>query len=176
MHRYPTARGLVVAQDQYRLPHHPRVRLPALNGVDVVEYFSLPAGAHDVMGSPAYTREINATALLPASLQALHPDPYVFWFSTDANARAFADNPWKYIPANGGHCTHGISTRGDLTAALVVDGRVAFTCVNTSKWYADGRGRNGAVLPTPARLHYTYLCALVLSPAALCRLPCDPGS
>eukprot|EP00041_Stephanoeca_diplocostata_P031974 m.1010532 g.1010532 ORF g.1010532 m.1010532 type:complete len:1024 (+) comp24060_c0_seq2:222-3293(+) len=140
VHRYPTADGLVVARDQHRGPHHPHVRLPALSGIDVVAYFSLPAGAHDVMGSPAFTRELNATPLLPGPLQPLHPDPYVFWFSTEANARAFEDNPWKYIPANGGHCTHGISTRGDLTPSLLVDGRVAFTCVNTTKWHiVDGR-------------------------------------
>jgi hypothetical protein len=33
----------------------------------------------------------------------------------------------KYLPAFGGHCTHGIASRNDLNTTLLMDGRVAFT-------------------------------------------------
>ena len=122
---------------------------------------------------------------MPPQLRAVHPEPYVFWFSSEANARLFDAEPWRYIPAFGGHCTHGIASpaqparepvrerhagagssgagaraphcvlvlvpvlvlvlvlmlvlvrqgsRNDLTPSLLADGRVAFTCINTTQW------------------------------------------
>ena len=63
-----------------------------------------------------------------------HVYPYEFWFVSEQNAILFEANPLKYIPAFGGHCTHGIASRGDLNASALVDGREAFTCVNTTRW------------------------------------------
>ena len=50
----------------------------------------------------------------------------------------------RYIPAFGGHCTHGIANLvdGDLTPAQMVDGRLAFVCVNTTNW---GKVVNGTL-------------------------------
>jgi len=140
VHRFPTADGLDALASFSPVggadgpPHPPPVRVAAINGNDVVAYFSLAAGEKDVPGSPEYIREVASQDLLPPALAAMHPEPYTFWFSSEANAEVFAANPWKYIPANGGHCTHGIASRSDLTPELLVDGRVAFTCVNTSRW------------------------------------------
>ena len=89
-------------------------KVAAINGIDVVAYFSLKPGEKDVKGSPMYRRFINATAALPSHLLHYHPDPYEFWFSSNENAQLFEADPWKYIPAFGGHCTHGISSRNDL--------------------------------------------------------------
>ena len=110
-------------------------RVLAVNGNDVVAYQYLRAGEKDVPGLPQHRRLVNmSTALLPKALQAIHPAPYEFWFATEANARRFDADPWRYIPAFGGHCTHGIASRNDLTPALLTDGRMAFTCVNTTQW------------------------------------------
>ena len=109
-------------------------RLAAINGVDVVAYFSLPKGGKDVKGSPLHRRYLNASSTLSPELLRLHPEPYEFWFSTSSNAELFSQDPWKYIPAFGGHCTHGISSRSDLTPEFLTDGRYAFTCLNTSQW------------------------------------------
>ena len=108
--------------------------MPAIAGNDVVAYFSLEAGAIDVPGSPQYRHVLSSQELLPAKLQHLHPSDYEFWFSSQLNLELFAADPWKYIPMFGGHCTHGIASRNDLTPETVVDGRVAFTCVNTTQW------------------------------------------
>jgi uncharacterized protein (TIGR03792 family) len=138
VHRFPTAAGLTVernSQDSDSAASHPRVRLPAIGGRDVVAYFALKPGDKDVRGSSRHKRFVNATGLLSPALLQIHPEPYEFWFSTETNANLFESDPWKYIPANGGHCTHGIASRNDLTPQLLVDGRVAFTCLNTSRWF-----------------------------------------
>ena len=108
----------------------------AINGVDVVAYFSLKQGEEkDVKGTALYRRYINSSTILSSTLLQYHPEPYEFWFSTNENAILFEKNPWKYIPAFGGHCTHGISSRNDLTPEFLADGRYAFTCINTTQWY-----------------------------------------
>jgi len=137
LHRYPTAEGLTVLESLYPTPpggHGPRVRVPAVDGNDVVAYFSLKPGDKDVLGLSSITRYMDSAKLLPPNMAAMHPEPYEFWFSTETNAKLFDANPWAYIPMFGGHCTHGIASRNDLTAELIVDGRVGFTCVNTTKW------------------------------------------
>ena len=49
----------------------------------------------------------------------------------------------KYVPAFGGHCTHGLSTveAGQLTAEDLVDGRLSFVCVNTTTWGTVVKGK-----------------------------------
>merc|ERR1711871_1156105 len=84
-------------------------------------------------GSPQFRRWVNASAALPPELLDRHPEPYEFWFVSEANARLFEADPWRYIPAFGGHCTHGIAHRSDLTKESLTDGRVAFTCINTTR-------------------------------------------
>ena len=85
-------------------------------------------------GVPNFTYTLESYKVLPTDLFYIHPRGYDFWFSTQANLDAFTVNPWKYIPQFGGHCTHGIASRNDLTPATLTDGRVAFTCVNTTQW------------------------------------------
>ena len=131
--RYPTAAGLDVAVDTPTV-NASGTRVPAIAGNDVVAYFSLKAGEMDVPGLPQYRHVLESQNLLPAKLQHLHPEGYEFWFSTQANLALFVANPWKYIPMFGGHCTHGIASRNDLTPETLADGRVAFTCVNTTQW------------------------------------------
>jgi hypothetical protein len=118
----------------------------ALNGNDVVAYHALlsaqdaPAhivhNAHDVLGMPQFKRFVNASTRLRyrPDLLNITDGSYEFWFTSAANAEAFEKEPGRYIPAFGGHCTHGLASRNDLNASLVVDGRVAFTCVNTTQW------------------------------------------
>ena len=113
-------------------PYGPR--LAVLSGIDVVAYHSLTIGEHDVRGSPAHRRWLNSSVVLPPDLRHIHPRPYEFWFSSEGHAQAFEVDPFRYLPAFGGHCTHGIASRGDLNETLLADGRVAFTCVNGSRW------------------------------------------
>ena len=71
----------------------------------------------------------------PPSLLPIHPQPYEFWISSNANAMLFEQNPFKWLPAFGGHCTHGISEAfGGMTARDIVDGRRGFTCINGPRW------------------------------------------
>jgi len=109
-------------------------RLAVLGGIDVVAYHQLSTGSHDVWGSPAYRRWLKSTAVLPPNLYSFHPRPYEFWFASEVHARAFEVDPMRFLPAFGGHCTHGIATRNDLNQTLLADGRVAFSCINGSSW------------------------------------------
>jgi len=113
-------------------PYGPR--LAVLAGLDVVEAQRLAPGSHDVRGTPSHRRLLNSSAVLPPSLRHMHPRPYEFWFASEANAEAFEASPFSFLPAFGGHCTHGIASRGDLNDTLLADGRVAFTCVNGTRW------------------------------------------
>ena len=59
--------------------------------------------------------------MLPPALLPIHPQQYEFWFSNEHHAQLFDANPWQYLPAFGGHCTHGISEAfGGMTAADLV--------------------------------------------------------
>ena len=109
-------------------------RLAVLSGIDVVAYHSLAKGDHDVRGSPKHRRWLNSSTVLPPRLRHMHPTPYEFWFANEENAATFESDPFRFLPAFGGHCTHGIASRGDLNDTLLADGRVAFTCVNGSRW------------------------------------------
>jgi hypothetical protein len=133
---------LVSSQAQHWFESEPRPGAGvAVNGNDLVAYHSLASGQKDVVGSPRFSRRLNVSSrlahsdLTPSSVHALHPSPfYEFWFISNENAQKFEQSPYKYLPAFGGHCTHGIASRNDLNTTLLMDGRVAFTCVNTTKW------------------------------------------
>jgi hypothetical protein len=109
-------------------------RLAVLAGMDVVAYHSLDRGSHDLRGSPSHRRWLNSSVVLPPELRHFHPRPYEFWFANEEHANTFDTQPMRYLPAFGGHCTHGIASRGDLNSTLLADGRMAFTCVNGSRW------------------------------------------
>lgn len=129
-------------------------RVVAVGGNDVVAYHSglAPGVDHDVRGSSAHRRFVDAADVMfpadaawvtappsdaqRAALLRLHPEPYEFWFASAENAALFDADRWRYLPAFGGHCTHGIASLvdGELTAAQMVDGRLGFTCVNTTRW------------------------------------------
>jgi len=149
--RLPTADGYTILSDS--VPNE-GTKVLAVNGNDVVAYQQIKAGDKDVPGRPEHRRYIEMSShLLPPSLQHLHRQPYEFWFSTSANAVLFDADPWKYIPAFGGHCTHGIASRGDLTPALLADGRMAFTCVNTTQWVV----RNGTLYMNSCGMYANFI-------------------
>ena len=131
--RLPNANGfdfLAVAEPMYG------TRLLAINGNDVVAYHTtLQPGDKDVPGLPQFRRYLNVSGgnVLPPDLLHFHPEPYEFWFASAENAALFDEDPWKYIPAFGGHCTHCVATEDD-TREEVADGRIAFSCVNTTEW------------------------------------------
>ena len=131
--RLPTANGL----DLYStvVPEHPTIL--GLAGFDVVAYHFLKEGEIDVPGSSSFISYLDPVAqhMLPPSLLPIHSQKYEFWFSTLKNKKLFDENPWKYLPAFGGHCTHGISEAfGGMDAKDLVDGRRGFTCVNGPRW------------------------------------------
>merc|ERR1711871_1448344 len=127
--------------------------LPAVDGNDVMAYHSLLPGQKDVKGTPSIKRFVPSGPLLPKQYASMHPQPYEFWFASEANAALFDADPWKYIPAFGEHCTHGIASRGDLNASLLVQGRVAFTCVNTTEWVV----RNGTLYMNSCGMYYDFI-------------------
>ncbi len=149
MERWPSAASLGVLRER-ELPRGPR--LVAVGGNDVVAYQSLASGVDfDVRGSPSIARLLPSAALFAkapsgrgAALAALHPEPYEFWFASEENAAAFDLDPMRYVPAFGGHCTHGIANLvdGDLEPSQMADGRLAFVCVNTTSW---GKVVNGTL-------------------------------
>ena len=147
MERWPSASSLTVLRER-ELPRGPRT--VAIAGNDVVAYQTLKPGVDfDVKGSPDIIRVLPSAALFdksanPSALAMLHPADYEFWFSSEENAVLFDQDPMRYIPAFGGHCTHGIANLvdGDLTPAQMVDGRLAFVCVNTTNW---GKVVNGTL-------------------------------
>ena len=140
-HRVPDGQGYVSVLLEREAPRGPR--MVVLGGVDLVA-FQCPGCAplvggvdHDVRGSPDFSVVLSSELFLPPGpLRALHPGPYEFWFSSSANAATFTSDWRRYVPRIGGHCTHGVATLvdGDLTAAQLVDGRLGFTCVNTTEW------------------------------------------
>eukprot|EP00752_Nemacystus_decipiens_P016488 g14739.t1 len=75
--------------------------LPVLTGVDVVAYWSLPAGAEPVLGKPDLTSQYGN---------------YRFYFSSIENLQTFESNPDKYVPAFGGFCSYGVAAEPVWTA------------------------------------------------------------
>jgi uncharacterized protein (TIGR03792 family) len=150
MTRIPSADGLIVQMGGIA-PLGPR--LIAIGGNDVVAYYSLTRGERDVKGSPLYRRYLDSAKILPPSLLSYHPQPYEFWFSTNENAEAFEKSPWMYIPANGGHCTHGIASGEPFTRELIADGRIGFTCINTTEWYV----LNGTLYMNSCGMYYDFI-------------------
>ena len=128
-------------------------RLPAIGGNDVVAYFSLKPGEKDVRGSPLYRRYIDSASTLPPDLLHYHPQPYEFWFSNSENAEKFEKDPWKFIPAFGGHCSYGIATRPDMTPELLADGRIGFTCIHSNEWDI----LNGTLYLNSCHMYYDFI-------------------
>jgi len=132
--RFPSADGLdiLVTANSIRLSGS----RPAIYGNDVVAYQGLAVGQMDVTGSPTIKRFFDSAPLLPQDLRHMHPQPYQFWFKTETNAALFDLDPWRYIPAFGGHCSHCVADGPSqtLNVSTLVDGRIAFTCVNTTEW------------------------------------------
>jgi len=150
LERLPTSEGLAIRTGKSSLNG---TRTPAVGGRDVVAYFGLKPGDRDVPGSPLHRRYVNVTGILAPDIMHYHPEPYEFWFSTEQNAQLFEANPWKYIPAFGGHCTHGLATRCDMTRDLVADGRVGFTCVNSTEWVI----LNGTLYMNSCGMYYDFI-------------------
>jgi hypothetical protein len=152
MKRVPEGSGYMAGLLEREAAKGPRTAV--LGGVDLVSFFEsgdrgqplVPGVDHDVRGSPAFAVLVASERLLPPRFVGLHPRPYEFWFSSAAHAEAFAASPLgTYLPGVGGHCTHGLAAAVDgidVTASDLVDGRLAFVCVNTTSW---GRTVNGTL-------------------------------
>jgi len=67
---------------------------PALDGVDLVEYFSLSYGSSAVYGTSDYTSIYQG---------------FKFYFTTETNKKTFDSNPSSYLPRWGGFCSYGIA-------------------------------------------------------------------
>ena len=70
---------------------------PVIGGFDVVQFFSLHPTEPGVMGSPEFTHNLTSP-----DADGSPRFTYQFWFSTAGNRDAFAADPWKYAPKNGG--------------------------------------------------------------------------
>lgn len=102
---------------------------PALFGVDLVEYWSLAAGAAPVDGSP----EFSVTVTSADGLNASNGFEHVFWFKDAANRDSFSANPTLYAPAWGGFCGWGMA--GELPSGGWPWGRDYLGAPgNTSVW------------------------------------------
>jgi YHS domain-containing protein len=84
-----------------------------------------PLGLHGI--DPVAAIEIGNPVEGSAAYAAIH-DGVAYYFSSDANIKAFKQNPEKYIPQNGGFCTFGVSVGkkfdGNPQYANVVDGKL----------------------------------------------------
>ena len=85
----------------------------AVDGYDVVAYFSLPPDVPAIRGTPAYSREWRGA---------------VWLFSSNENLEAFGKNPHEFTPAYGGYGAEGMAeerlVRSDPGVWAVVDGRL----------------------------------------------------
>mmetsp|Transcript_76400 Transcript_76400/g.153396 ORF Transcript_76400/g.153396 Transcript_76400/m.153396 type:complete len:253 (+) Transcript_76400:35-793(+) len=70
----------------------------AMYGADLVEYFSLDAGASGVLGSADYTSTYGDS-----------DNTYTFYFKDAANLALFEADPTAYLPQYGGFCSWGIA-------------------------------------------------------------------
>eukprot|EP01065_Artemidia_motanka_P048748 TRINITY_DN7939_c0_g1_i1.p1 TRINITY_DN7939_c0_g1~~TRINITY_DN7939_c0_g1_i1.p1 ORF type:complete len:206 (+),score=49.29 TRINITY_DN7939_c0_g1_i1:67-684(+) len=69
----------------------------AMGGADVVAYFSMPADADGLKGSP----ELGVAY-----------EGYTFWFVNESTRDTFKASPQKYVPAWGGFCAWGMAREG----------------------------------------------------------------
>ena len=100
----------------------------ALNGADVVAYFSLDASADAVQGNDAYTTTVYG----------------ITWrFQSQANKDLFDADTAKYVPAYGAHCAQAMASNyiasGDPNAWTVYNGVLY---INLSKGVRSGWLRN----------------------------------
>ena len=100
----------------------------AIKGVDVVEFYNLPAGAKAVKGSDKYTYEWKGAT----------------WkFSSQENLDKFSKEPDVYAPQYGGYCAfavaHGFTTSPRPNNWKIVDGKLYLNNNKKSfdKWKAD---------------------------------------
>jgi len=81
-----------------RTPCCSNANYPAMGGIDVVEMFSLEAGALPKMGDP------TIATYLPTSAGF-----WKFQFISEENKNLFMQDPWHYAPAWGGYCGYGVA-------------------------------------------------------------------
>ncbi len=84
-----------------------------------------PLGFHGV--DPVAVVDHNAQSDGSAKFTAVH-DGVAYYFATEANKKAFEQNPAQYVPAHGGFCTFGVSVGkkfdGDPRYADIRDGQL----------------------------------------------------
>lgn len=103
----------------------------AVEGADVVAFFSLDTDADAVMGSDSYTYQWKGA---------------VWLFSNQSNLEAFQANPQMYAPRYGGYCAYAMAR--DYIAAIdpdawtITDGKLYLNYSKSirSKWLKDLSG------------------------------------
>ena len=127
---------------------YPDHRRPVLNGYDVVMYHLQWDAAHlknktDVMGSPRWQYALHTSI-----------GTYIFWFSSPETLDLFRQDPWKYTPAYGGHCSHHIATDEGLTKENLDDGLgYGVVCINTDNWVIV----NGTLYLNSCGMYYDFI-------------------
>ncbi len=84
-----------------------------------------PLGLHGV--DPVAFIETGEATEGDARFAAQH-DGVAYYFASEVNADAFAADPERYLPQNGGFCTYGVSVGkkfdGDPAYAALIDGKL----------------------------------------------------
>ena len=102
-------------------PIYSHYKKGAINGTDPVAYFSLPAGAKAVKGSPDITYIYKGA---------------VWRFASEENKQKFINNPEMYEPQYGGYCAFAASF--NFTTSIrpnswsIVDGKLYLNHNNSS--------------------------------------------
>lgn len=101
-----------------------------LHGIDPVAFIDI---GNRIDGTARYT--------------AVH-DGVAYYFSSEANLKAFKKSPEQYVPQNGGFCTYGVSVGkkfdGDPRYAAVENGKL-YVFLNEEIFHAFDKDRAGTI-------------------------------
>jgi YHS domain-containing protein len=101
-----------------------------LHGIDPVAFIDI---GNRIDGTARYT--------------AVH-DGVAYYFSSEANLKAFKKSPARYVPQNGGFCTYGVSVGkkfdGDPRYAAVENGKL-YVFLNEEIFHAFNKDRAGTI-------------------------------
>lgn len=119
------------ADEQNTVPGLTAVGAPlGLHGIDPVAFLDI---GNRIDGTATYT--------------AVH-DGVAYYFSSEANLKAFKKLPGRYVPQNGGFCTYGVSVGkkfdGDPRYAAVENGKL-YVFLNEEIFHAFNKDRAGTI-------------------------------
>lgn len=115
------------------------------NTVPGLTALGAPLGLHGV--DPVAFIELGNRIEGSARFAAKH-DGVAYYFASEENLTRFRKNPAKYMPANGGFCTYGVSVGkkfdGDPRYAAVVDGTL-YVFLNEEIFNLFQKDRSGTI-------------------------------